>query len=151
MKPLTPRQLELLLVIARENALGRSPSMREMARALGVASVNQISQMLGYLEARELIMPRTRGAFRSTIVTDAGRAALAAAGDLVAPPPISPVTAVERASATQDLARAAFLAGGALAAAAFMELAPSRVRAVELVREELERAFAGWWAAQRVD
>ncbi len=81
MKPATPRQLELLeLIAAFVAANGYPPSYREMAAAMGVTSTNTIACVVDALEARGLLWC-ARGQSRAMRITELGKAVLATRAD----------------------------------------------------------------------
>ncbi len=78
MRPLSPRQLELLRFIdayVEENRY--PPSIREIADARGVTSTNGVAQALDLLQRKGLVW-RAPGRSRGLRVTELGRGLLAA-------------------------------------------------------------------------
>lgn len=77
-RPLTPRQTEALVFIAAYTTEhGYPPTTRELSDAMGIASNNGAAEHLDRLMRKGLIK-RTPMVARSIVLTDAGRAFIAA-------------------------------------------------------------------------
>lgn len=68
----TLRQLEILTLVADANASGRSPTLRELADAVGVRSTHSIVAWLRQLARKGLVTRREIGIARSLVATRTG-------------------------------------------------------------------------------
>lgn len=74
---LSPRQLDTLrFIVGYSDLEGYPPSIREIARGLGIASTNGVKEFLDALRKKGAILRRPPGMARAIVVTPAGRAAL---------------------------------------------------------------------------
>jgi repressor LexA len=74
----TTRQVQGLTAIdAHHRAHGYAPTVRELGSALGIRSTNGVAELLCALQTRGLITAQP-GKARTTMLTKAGRAVLAA-------------------------------------------------------------------------
>lgn len=141
----TPRQLEVLALIADRNARSMpAPTFRELATALGLRSVNAVADLVMWLDKKGMLEPRIPFASRMLRVSPAGCAVLGLVPDRRLSDGSPSEFGPSAASIASEVAWSAFCAGAHLASGTRQPMA-AWWGAATTPRDAIGEAFAAWW------